>query len=216
MSKNEHGRYGVLDGPLKGIPLHEVREVDVNRVAKQGKGKKSTPKKTALKRQADLTHAQRVRDAVNAVDLWKLLGNPTPCLMHGPYDPTQMFADSAIELARRGREIAHRAMEVSPAAANDAWRSYTRMEQKINGEGCSFQPLYQPFDDACDEYRARWEAEQRRQEEKKGRSKGKGPREILEHVEAAVELAKKVGKGKGPQGRSSGSNDKSESVSDRK
>ena len=169
-----------------------------------------------MKRQADLAHAQRVRDDVNAAGLWKLLGNPTPCLMYGPYNPTQMFEDSAVELARRGREIAHRAMEVSPAAANDAWRSYSRMEQKINGEGCPLQPLYRPFGDACAEYRVRWEAEQRRQEEQKDRSKGKSPREISEHVDTAVEFAKKVGDGKGPQGRSSGSNDKSESVSDRK
>ena len=52
-----------------------------------------------------------------------------------PYNPTVIFEDSAVELARCGRDIALRDVELDPAAARDQWRSYARMERKLNGEG---------------------------------------------------------------------------------
>ena len=106
--------------------------------------------------------AQRLRDAVNDVDLWMLLGTPHPCMADGPYSPTLMFEDGAAELARSGRDIAHRAVDVSPEAANDQRMPYKRTERKIHGDGCPTQPLYQPFGDATDAYRVRWKSEQRR------------------------------------------------------
>ena len=115
----------------------------------------------------------------------------------GPYNPTLMFEDGSMELEMRGREIAHRAVDVSPAAANDQWRPYARMEMKIRGEGCSLHPLYRPFGDSVDSYRARWESERRRQEESSAREKGKPEDQVNQFVGRNTEIAKNAKPAKG-------------------
>ena len=110
--------------------IHEIREVNVNKNHHMGK---PTPNTAASLRESERKRGQRVYDAANALELVKLLDHPSPCISDGPYGPLAGFSDDAIESARNGREIPHRADEVKPAAENDQWIPYTRLESRIQG-----------------------------------------------------------------------------------
>ena len=149
--KNTYGRYGGAHPP-RSAPLREVREVDVNKNPNKGK---QPPKKAEIRMESDRKHGQRVYDAGNSVELWIFPDTPNPCISDGPYDPTLGSDERTMESEIKGREIANRAVEGSPAAAMGQWRSYTRMEARIHGEGSPIRPIYQPFYDAVESYRTR-------------------------------------------------------------
>lgn len=110
-----------------------MREADVDKTPIKGK---PTPKKEAMRIEADRGHGQRVYDDVYTLDLRKLLDSPNPCISDGPYGPTPGLDECPMEQAIKGRAIVKRAVDVSPAAAMGQWGSYTRMEARIHREGC--------------------------------------------------------------------------------
>lgn len=132
VSKNPYGRYGYAP-PAIPMPLREVREVDVDRRhKKQGK---PTPEQAEASDEERRKRGQRVYDTATALTLWRLIAHPHPTLTLGPYFPTFGFDEDASELAKRGRAIVQKAMDASPATAQDQCRPYARMGRKIGESG---------------------------------------------------------------------------------
>lgn len=138
------------------MPLAEVREENVARIAKY-KGI-PTPKATAAQREAGRKHGGRVSDSAMELELWNRLDHPRPIPPAQPRNQVEGFGETVIGLAKRGRDLAHKAVEVPPAAAYNQWRSFVRMERRNYGGDCSLESLYQEYYQAVAAYVELWQS----------------------------------------------------------
>ena len=190
--------------PPRCVPLAEVREEDMSRAAGRYAGQ-PTPKKTAAQREADRKNALRIAECAEAWKLWERLDTQVPVPPTCPHNPASGFDDRIVELAKRGREICRKGVEVSPAASYAQWRSLSRLERKKHGEDCNLEPLHVEYYDAVRDYVARWNDTQTEVELEYQRVKAAGKSQV--QVELAYRRSKaagkagvkKKGKGKGPK-----------------
>ena len=152
MSIHTYGRYGVTPPPA-GIPDHEVRAWNDNAACSKPR---PTPEQAASTREAALIRGERVYDAANAASLWGIIDKPPPNSGDGPYRSGGDFGEEAISLAKRGRDIARKAIDMSPAATHYQRSSYTRAEGRVHGAGCSMGPIHPGYYDAIAAYQRIW------------------------------------------------------------
>ena len=140
------------------VPLADVREENVSRSARY-KGA-PTLKATAAHREAERKHGARVYESARSLELRDRLDFPEPVPPRQPRNPTEGFDGRTVELANRGRDITAKAVDISPAAAYNQWRSLMRLASKRYGEECISESLYQEYYQAVNEYVERWTATQ--------------------------------------------------------
>ena len=117
--------------PARCVQLAGVRGEYIARSSKYAG--KPTPKATANQEEARRKHGRRVFDSFNSFTLRKRLGAPEPAPPEHPRSPEEGFGEDAIELATRGRIIAQKSMDTTPAQSYAQWISYGRPERQKNG-----------------------------------------------------------------------------------
>ena len=116
-------------------------------------------KKAAKIANDDRTYARLVHDSAGALNLWGGLQEQVPSK---PTGPEIGFDDEAIELAKRGREISQRSVDVSPAVGPSQWGFHRRTHGRLDGQNSSMDPLYQAYYVDVERYVVRWGRTQHR------------------------------------------------------
>ena len=140
--------------PSRCVPLADVLEGDISRCSKYAG--KPAPKSVGKQRESARKRGQRVGDSFNAFTLLKRLGAPEPTPPERPSNPEDGFDDDAIGVAKRGRMVAQKSMDTTPAQAHAQWGSYVRLERERNGPDASLDHLTREYREAATAYKERW------------------------------------------------------------
>ena len=98
-------------------------------------------------------YGKRVYDEVIAINIWRRIDEHNPS---GAEEHAVGFGDETIDLAKLGRGISQKSVDISPAAGYNKWRSYKRTRDRLRCQDASLGPLYQAYYIARDEYREMW------------------------------------------------------------